>query len=47
LRQRQGLDSHCHFGLFARRKQAQNDVPDVPQLPDRSSESWKLTDLPG
>ena len=30
LRQRQGFYAHCHFGSCARRKQARNDLSQLP-----------------
>jgi hypothetical protein len=39
FRQRQGSYAHCHFGPSARRKQDQNDLP---QLPDRHGDSGFL-----
>src|ERR1035437_1471719 len=43
LRQRQGFYAHCHFDACARRKQRQNDLP---QLPDRSQALWKAPQRP-
>ena len=38
MSQRQGLETRCHFGSCARRKQGLNDVP---QLSDRMQTVWE------
>ena len=39
--QRQGYHTHCHFGTVARRKQGQNDLPQLPGEDGESRILWE------